>query len=50
MKLSRFEIGWMVIFGIACGALMIHEHIFNGIVVLPLIPLIVNGIERMLEC
>lgn len=48
--MTKFEIAWMVIFGLAVTALMVSEHIFNGLIVLPLIPLIGKGIGAMLKC
>lgn len=50
MKLNKFEIAWMIIFGILCIGLMIREQVFNGIIVIPLIPLIGKGIGAMMKC
>ena len=45
-----YEYAWMIGFGIACGGLMIHEGVLNGMVLIPLIPLIGKGIGAMLKC
>jgi hypothetical protein len=45
-----YEYAWMIGFGIACGSLMIREGVFNGIVIIPLIPLIGKGIGAMMKC
>ena len=47
--MTKFEIGWIVIFGLVCCGLMIHEGVFNGIAIIPLIPLIGKGIGAMLR-
>ena len=45
-----YEVAWMIGFGILCGGLMLHEHVFNGIVILPLLPLIIRGVEKATSC
>ena len=45
-----YEYAWMIGFGIACGGLMIHVGAFNGIAILPLIPLILKGINKVMSC
>lgn len=45
-----YEYAWMIGFGIACGGLMIHDGAFNGLILIPLIPLIGKGISKVMSC